>query len=261
MGTSGQTEAVDHPADDPGPVTLITGAAAGIGLAVTLHLIDCGHRVVALDRDSQALDCAFACTGKDVVLPLVADISRPGEVELAIQTAISHFDRIDALVNNAALHGAVWGRPCLEYSLEEWQQMFAVNVFAIPALVRAALPALSQSRGTVVNISSMVGYGHGPSSPYAVSKAAVNGLTMALSQEVGKHGVRVVGLAPGFIATDFVLESLDEASRQRLMSLQAMPVSATPKDLAEVVAFLISPAARLITGSTLIADLGITRRP
>ncbi len=66
--------------------------------------------------------------------------------------------------------------------------------------------------------------GHGRSSPYAVSKAAVNGLTMALSQELGKHGVRVVGLAPGFIATDLVLAGLDAAAQERLLSLQALPV-------------------------------------
>ncbi len=248
-------------AERPAPVVLITGAAAGIGLSVTHHLVGRGHRVAALDLDAGALDRAFADIGTDLVLPLVTDIARPDQVEQAVAATISHFGRIDALVNNAALHGAAWGRPCLEYDLEAWQRLFAVNVLAIPMLVRSALPALAQSRGVVVNISSMVGYGHGPSSPYAVSKAAVNGLTMALSQEVGEHGVRVVGLAPGFIATDLVLAGLDEAARQRLMSLQAMPVGAKPEDLAEIVAFLVSPAARLITGTTLIADLGITRRP
>lgn len=243
------------------PVVLITGAAAGIGLAVARHLIGRSHRIIALDIDGSALDAAYADSDAKTVLRLVADVAQVDQVERAVAAGVEHFGGLHALVNNAALHGAAWGRPCFEYEQADWLRLFSVNVFAIPALARAALPALSRSGGVVVNMSSMVSYGHGPSSPYAVSKAAVNGLTVALSQELGKHGVRVVGLAPGFIATDVVLAGLNAAARERLMSLQTLPVSAAPEDIAEIIAFLISPAARLITGTTIVADLGITRRP
>lgn len=244
-----------------GRVVLVTGAAAGIGLAVVQHLVSEGHRVVAVDIDRTALDTAFACHDEDKVLRVTADISRVEDVERAVQAGVNHFGGLDALVNNAALHGKAWGGPCLDYSQEDWLKIFGVNVFAIVSLVRAALPALARSGGVVVNMSSMVGYGHGHSSPYAVSKAAVNGLTMALSQEVGRQGVRVVGLAPGFIATPVVVSGLDDAARARLASMQAMDATGTPEDIAGIIAFLISPAARLITGATLLADLGIMRRP
>ena len=242
-------------------VVLVTGAAAGLGRAVARHLLEQASKIIAVDIDGAALDRAFAEFGDDRVLCAAADIAQPDQVDRAVADGVAHFGRLDALVNNAALHGQAWGMPCLEYSNADWQKIFAVNVLAIPTLVKAALPALSRSQGVVVNMSSMVSYGHGPSSPYAVSKAAVNGLTMALSQEVGPLGVRVVGLAPGFIATDLVLSGLDEAARTRLMTQQALKYTATPGDLAETIAFLISPAARLITGTTLVADLGITRRP
>jgi len=243
------------------PSVLITGAAVGIGLAVANHLIRRSHRIIALDIDGAALAAAYAGFDADTVFPLVVDVAQEDAVAQAVDAGVAHFAGLHAVINNAALHGAAWGRPCLEYSQADWRRLLDVNVLAIPMLAKAALPALSRSGGVVVNLSSMVGYGHGPSSPYAVSKAAVNGLTMALSQELGKHGVRVVGLAPGFIATDVVLAGLDANARDRLISLQALAETAGPEDIAEIIAFLISPAARLITGTTIIADLGITRRP
>lgn len=244
-----------------GPVVLVTGAAAGIGLAVANHLLVRAHRIIALDIDDVALAAAYADFDTGRVLPVVADVAKVDALESVVAAGVAHFGGLNAVINNAALHGAAWGKPCLEYSQADWRRLLDVNVLAIPMLAKAALPALSQSGGVLVNMSSMVGYGHGRSSPYAVSKAAVNGLTMALSQEMGKHGVRVVGLAPGFIATDLVLDGLDAAAQERLLSLQALPVSAGPDDIAEIIAFLISPAARLITGATVVADLGITRRP
>lgn len=242
-------------------IVLITGAAAGMGLAIAKHLIARSHRIIAVDMDGQSLDHAYANFTDSQVLPIVADISDEDQIERTVRRGVEHFGGLNALINNAALHGAAWNKSCLEYTLAEWQKLFAVNVFAIPALVKAALPALSRLDGVVINMSSMVGYGCGSASPYAVSKAAVNGLTIALAQEAGKQGVRVVGVAPGFIATPTILDTLDSEARERLLSRQTISTSGAPDDICEIMEFLISPGARLITGTTIVADLGITRRP
>jgi NAD(P)-dependent dehydrogenase (short-subunit alcohol dehydrogenase family) len=245
----------------PSPVVLITGAAVGIGFSIATLLLARGHRIVAVDIDGKTLAQAYVDFDDSSVLQVVADIADPVAAARAVESGVAHFGRLDALINNAGLHGAAWGRPALEYSMDAWAKLFSVNVFAIPILAKAARPALAASNGVVVNLSSMVGYGHGSSSPYAVSKAAVNGLTIALAGELGKDGIRVVGVAPGFIATEVVLAGLDQQARDRLHGLQTVKGQGTPDDIAEVVAFLISPAAKMITATTIIADLGITRRP
>ena len=244
-----------------GPVVLITGAAIGIGLAMAELLLARGHRIIAVDLDGPALDSAFAAYDDTQICRLVADIADANDVPRFVAKGVAHFGALDAVINNAGLHGAAWNKPCMEYAQDDWMRIFSVNVFAIPILAKAALDALSKSRGVIVNISSMVGYGHGSASPYAVSKAAVNGLTIALSQEFGQYGIRVVGIAPGFIATPTVLAALDQKARDRLDGLQTISGQGRPEDIAEVAAFLISPAARMITGTTVIADFGITRRP
>ena len=242
-------------------VVLVTGAAAGIGRAIALDLLNRGHRVIAVDRDGDALAGTFAHHDDTQALPLVCDVSREEDATRCVKDGEHHFGRLDALVNNAAVHGEGWLKPCLNYDQADWARLFAINVFAIPLLARAARAALAASGGTIVNLSSMVGYGSGPSSPYAVSKAAVNGMTMALSEELGRDGIRVVGLAPGFIATPTVMAAMGEEAQRRVKARQAIPTTGTPEDIAEIIAFLISPAARLITGATIVADLGITRRP
>lgn len=251
------TDEKQHPA----PVILITGAAAGIGLAIAEHLVASNHRVIAVDVDGAALDTAYGSHSQDSVLRVVADISSTEGAQRCVDAGVARFGRLDSLVNNAALHGKPWLKPCLEYSSEDWHRLFSVNVFAIATMAKAAREALAQSGGSIVNISSMVGYGYGSPSPYSVSKAALNGMTIALAGELGALGIRVVGLAPGFITTPTVLAAMGQEARDRVMAAQAVRTTGTPEDIAAIVAFLVSPQARLIAGTTIMADLGIIRRP
>jgi 3-oxoacyl-[acyl-carrier protein] reductase len=238
---------------------MVTGAARGIGRSIVEQFVESSHRIVAVDIDAAALEAAYE--DDERILRVVADLSRADEAARSVEAGVARFGRLDALINNAALHGQEWLKPCLEYGPDQWMRLFAVNVFAIPALAGAARRALARSAGVIVNISSMVGYGFGSSSPYAVSKSAVNGMTIALAEELGRDGIRVVGLAPGFIATPTVLAAMGEQGVDRVLAHQAMPVKATPEDIAAIVVFLVSPRARLITGATVLADLGIMRRP
>ena len=231
-----------------GRVALITGAGMGMGLATGQRLLAAGYRIVANDIDRDALAAAWAAAPEDRVRSMVGE-------------ALDHFGRLDVLVNNAALHGSQWNGPCLAYDGAQWARLFEVNVLAVMTMVRATLDALTESQGVVVNLSSMVGYGQGAHGPYAVSKSAVNGLTTSLATELGPRGIRVVGVAPGFIATPFLLAGMDPAVRDRLLGSQATDVQGGPEDIAAVIEFLVSPAARMITGHTVLADAGITGRP
>jgi NAD(P)-dependent dehydrogenase (short-subunit alcohol dehydrogenase family) len=242
-------------------VVLVTGAARGMGHATARRFLAAGDRVAVADIDAAALHAAWPDAAADRVLPVVLDVADPAGAAAGVAKVLGHFGRIDVLVNNAALHGAGWTGPCLELAPEQWTRLLAVNILGIVNVTRAAARALSDSSGVVVNMSSMTAYGHGPSSGYAVTKAAVNGLTTSLAEELGRRGVRVVGVAPGFIATDTVLAALPPDRPDAIAALQTLPVRGTAEDIAALIAFLASPAARLITGQTVVADAGITRRP
>jgi len=242
------------------PVVLVTGAATGIGLTMAHRLVGLGYRVVAVDIDAETLASSFGECDSAQILGIVANIADEEQAAGCVQKGVAHFGRLDGLVNNAALHGKYWNRPSLDYSLAQWQEIFAVNVFAVALLAGAARSALADSRGVIVNISSMDGYGHSHSCPYAVSKVAMNGMTMNLAKELGTDGIRVVGLAPGFIGTPAILSFLGQADQDRIEALQSVKGQGTPDDVADMVAFLLSPQSRLVTGTTIHADLGIIHR-
>jgi 3-oxoacyl-[acyl-carrier protein] reductase len=244
-----------------GRVALVTGAGMGMGLATGQRLLRAGYRIVANDIDAAALSDAWGSVSTDQVHQGVADVSNEDQVRSMVSAALDAFGRIDVLVNNAALHGSRWNGPCLSYDGAEWARLFDVNVLAVMTMVRSTLDALTESRGVIVNMSSMVGYGNGSHGPYAVSKSAVNGLTTSLATELGPRGIRVVGVAPGFIATPFLLAGMDAAVRDRLLGSQATDVQGGPDDIAALIEFLVSPDARMITGHTVVADAGITSRP
>jgi NAD(P)-dependent dehydrogenase (short-subunit alcohol dehydrogenase family) len=244
-----------------GPVALVTGAGAGIGLATGRRLLAAGHRIVANDVDPAALAAAWGDESADRVVHAVADVSDADAVTAAVDAAVGRLGRLDAVVNNAALHGAAWVGPCLDSTPEQWRRLLDVNVVGIVNVVRACADHLAASGGVVVNVSSMVAYGIGAGSGYAVTKAAVNGLTTSLASELGPRGIRVVGVAPGFISTPYLLSGMSEERQRALVGQQVMDVHGGPEDIAAVIEFLVSPSARLVTGHTLIADAGALRRP
>jgi 3-oxoacyl-[acyl-carrier protein] reductase len=190
-------------------VALVTGATRGIGLATAQAFLDQGDRVVVWDVDTAALATAWGDAADGRVLTDAVDVADPDSCAAGTVRLLSEFGRLDVVVNNAALHaGMPWLGDCLDLDLAGWQRILGVNVLGTINVVRATVDALAERAGVVVNISSMAANGRLASSPYAVTKAALNGVTSSLADELGRRGIRVVGIAPGFVATDAVIKSI-----------------------------------------------------
>ena len=186
---------------DHSQVWFITGASSGFGQAFAMHALDRGFAVVATARDSARLD-ALVRQAPSRVLALPLDVTRPEQVQPAIEAALARFGRIDVLVNNAGygIVGAVE-----ETSTEELRAVMETMFFGAVAVTRAALPALrAQGQGAIVNISSMGGQmsvaGFGA---YSAAKFALEGLSEALAQELAPFGIKVLIVEPGAFRTDF----------------------------------------------------------
>jgi NAD(P)-dependent dehydrogenase (short-subunit alcohol dehydrogenase family) len=182
------------------PLALVTGASTGIGRACALHLAGLGFEVLAGVRRS-----GDAPPGTE---PLTLDVTAEEQVAAA---AARIGERLDALVNNA---GVVVTGPVEALDVGEWRRQLEVNLLGQVAVTRALLPALLAARGRVVNMSSISGRVAIPLlGPYAASKFALEGFNDALRREVEPHGVRVVSVEPGGIATPIWGKGMDDARR------------------------------------------------
>ena len=203
------------------PTVLLTGASSGIGRACAARLGRAGWRVLAGARSDAALEELGALPG---VEPLRLDVTSDADIVAAASTA---GDRLDALVNNAgiAVTGPVEGLP-----VTAWREQMEINLFAQVAVTRAVLPAIIRSRGRIVNMSSIGGRQALPLlGPYAASKYALEAMTDSLRRELRGHGVEVVAIEPGAVATpiwgkglaeaDEYLDKTSEEIRQRYATL------------------------------------------
>ncbi|CAN5161509.1 oxidoreductase [soil metagenome] len=188
----------------------ITGASRGLGLALALHVLEIGDRVIATARDLERLESAYSAVPADRVLPLALDITDERAARETVETAVARFGRIDYLVNNAGrgLVGAVE-----EAAAAEVDAVFATNVFGLLNVTRAVLPGMRAERhGTIVNVSSMGGFAQVAGwGVYGATKFAVEGLSEAMRAELEPLGIAVMIVEPGSFRTDF----LDSSSLQR----------------------------------------------
>jgi NAD(P)-dependent dehydrogenase (short-subunit alcohol dehydrogenase family) len=181
-------------------VWFITGAASGFGRAFAEHALGRGHRVVATARNSERL-MDMTAKAPDRVIALTLDVARPGDAEKAIAAALSHFGRIDVLINNAG-YGVVGA---LEETPDaELRAQMETNFFGAMAVTRAALPTFRAQRcGAIVNISSLGGQlSFAGFSAYSASKFALEGASEALAQEMAPFNVKVLIVEPGQFRTD-----------------------------------------------------------
>lgn len=229
---------------------LITGASGGIGRATARAFHREGYRVVLHYNKGEEAAKALAAELENAVL-YRADLSDPVEVE-ALAAA---FPETDVLVNNAAMD--LFGLFDL-ISAEELQKLYSVNLFAPLTLSRRLVKGmLSRGEGCILNVSSMFGETGGSCEvDYSVTKAALIGLTKALSKEVATAGVRVNCVCPGVIQTEMNAR-LTVAEAEELMESIPMDRFGTPEEVAETLVFLASGKASYVTGAVLDVNGGI----
>jgi NAD(P)-dependent dehydrogenase (short-subunit alcohol dehydrogenase family) len=240
---------------------IVTGASSGIGRATALRLARDGFAVLAVGRDERAL--AEVC--RDIeraggrAARLVADVTTADAPQAIVDRARSLFDGVDVLINAA---GIIASGSVEETADDGWDVMMDVNVRAPFRLIRQAAPGLAERRGSVVNISSVAGTRSFPGlAAYCVSKAAVDQLTRCAALDLAPRGVRVNAVNPGVVVTNLHRRGgMDEARYTAFLAHSASthPLGrpGTPDEVADLIAFLVSPAAAWMTGETIAIDGG-----
>ena len=233
--------------DFSGRSAVITGGAAGIGLAIAQRLIASGGRVSVWDRDAAALDKARVALTADIDTRVV-DVADAASVDAAARAAAAALGRIDALVCSAGITGP--NKTTWDYPVDAWRQVMEVNVNGVFLCNRAIVPImLKQDYGRIVNIASVAGKEGNPNaSAYSASKAAVIGLTKSLGKELAKTGVRVNCVTPAAVKTAI----FDQMSQQHIdFMLSKIPVGRFGKveEIAALVAWLCTEDCSFSTGA------------
>ncbi len=238
-----------------GQVALVTGASRGIGRAIARELATRGATVVG-SATSEAGAAGIAqdlalWTGKGIVL----DVRDAAACDAAIAAIQKEFGSLGILVNNA---GITQDMLALRMKDDDWSAVIDTNLSAVFRLSRGVLRAMIKQRaGRIVNITSVVGAtGNAGQANYAAAKAGVAGMTRALAKEVGSRGITVNCVAPGFIETDMT-RGLSPAQVDALTAQIPLARLGKPDDVASAVAFLVSPQAGYITGTTLHVNGGM----
>src|SRR4051794_35537308 len=242
-------------------VVAITGAARGLGQEFAASLAASGARVVIGDLNDCAdtLDRVKQAGPEGVGVRL--DVTDDGAARAMIEAGIQAFGRVDALINNAALYGALHGGRFDAIDEAEWDAAMAVNVKGIWNCCKAVVPAMRQGGGgSIVNIASLAAtYGMPYGLHYTTSKAAVIGLTRGLARELGRDRIRVNALAPSAVITEGTREffggKLDRAL-DTIKTSQTIQRNLVPEDLSGTMLWLLSDASGFVTGQTIAVDGG-----
>ena len=247
--------------DVTGKVVAITGAARGLGQEFASSLAAAGARLVVGDLNdcAETLDRVKQAGSEGAGVKL--DVADAGSARAMIDLGMQAFGRVDALINNAALYGALHGGRFDAIDEAEWDAAMAVNVKGIWNCCKAAVPAMRKTgAGSIVNIASLAAtYGMPYGLHYTTSKAAVIGLTRGLARELGRDRIRVNALAPSAVITEgtreFFGDKLDRAL-ETIKAGQTIQRNLMPQDLVGAVMWLVSDASGFVTGQTIAVDGG-----
>ena len=241
-----------------GKISLITGAAQGIGLATAKKFAQEGATVVICDVKAEAVDAAVAeCHAWGAQAEgHTMDVTQREQVDAVIAAVIAKHGRIDVLVNNA---GITQDARLQNMTLEQFDRVIDVNLRGVFHCAQAvAQHMVAQGRGVILNASSVVGiYGNFGQTNYAASKFGVIGFTKTWSRELGPKGVRVNAVAPGFIATP-ILNTIPEKVIAEMAQRVPLRRLGQPEEIANVYAFLASDEASYINGEVIEVSGGMT---
>ncbi|MFZ8999015.1 MAG: SDR family NAD(P)-dependent oxidoreductase [Ilumatobacteraceae bacterium] len=243
-----------------GQVAVVTGASAGLGarFARVLHAV--GATVVVSARRADRL--AALCGELPGAIAIAADMASAADRERLVAETLDRVGRIDVLVNNAGISHTVGIE---SETLDQFEQVLAVNTTAVWHLCKLVVPHMVERRsGSIVNVASMLGHvGSAPikQANYCASKGAVVNMTRELALQLGRKGVRVNALCPGYFPSEMTEPMLgDEGSERYLATYAAMPRMGAEHELDGALLLLASPAGTYITGTSLLVDGGFTAR-
>ena len=229
-----------------GRTALVTGAARGIGLAITERLQRGGCRVALLDRDAAVEAVAKRLGG--TALALVADVTRSDDVERSVGRVVETWGRLDIVVNNAGITGRSY--PICDLTDDDWHQVIACDLTSVFFVCRAAIRVmLAAGHGRIINIASVAGKEGNPTLvPYSSAKAGVIGLTKALAKEVATRNIFVNAVAPAAIGTE-LLDQMTKETVEYLVAKIPMGRMGRPDEVAALVAWLASDECTFSTGA------------
>lgn len=239
-------------------VAIVTGGTRGIGYAIVKALVESGAKVTIWGSRQETADAALTKIMAEFpecdIMAMAPKLTDRKEVEEAINTVVQKYGSLDILANNAGISQNI---PLENYTDEDLDKIIDLNIKAVFICSKAAAHHMKSKGGCIINTSSVVSlYGQGLGCMYPASKASVNGLTRALSRELGKDGIRVNAVAPGVTRTDMVA-ALPESMVAPLLQKIPLARMGEAEDIANAVVFLASDKASYITGAVIPVDGGV----